>query len=76
MDKAYENRHGIKFKLVERYLIRRITGDGLVKCFESWGDAIGKYSFKTKEEAMELIGTHDLYDAVILTIVEQDFDHE
>lgn len=77
MDKVYENQHGVKFKLVERYLVRRITEDGLVKCFESsWGSIVGRYSSQTKEEAIELTLHHGLSDAVILTVIEKDYNYE
>lgn len=64
--KTYKDKHNVEFEVKTKYLVRRITEDGLVKCFIRYGDEVGEYPFNTTEKAIEFIAKNELDGAVII----------
>lgn len=64
--KTYTNKSGADYTIKKRYLVRYLSEDGLLKCFESYYNELGKYSFDSEEEALDLIGKEELHNALII----------
>lgn len=74
--KVYTNKNGVKFKLKTKYLVRHISKEGLVKCFESYGEELYYYGFDSEEEAYSAIGIGELHEAIIIPKISIDYVYD
>ena len=74
--KIYTNRKGVKYQMIPRYYVFRLTEDGLLKDFDSDRypyTSFSRQGYSTEEEAIEEIGKQEA-EAVIIKRIEIDYN--